>query len=192
MNDSPRSLVRYGIPGLLLVVGLIAGWIGHALVSPPGQTGTVATFGGWTVSCPPYGNPKVSCTMSMPIVEKQSGTAFASLIMGRAPDGLKLAVTLPLSVYLMPGMALGIGSDAPHPYHYDTCTLQGCVTAIAVDDKLLASLRAAKTAKVEFAIPNKDNKPVAVTFPIEGFDRADNAFEHDEALRHSWFRRLWS
>jgi invasion protein IalB len=192
MSDSNRRLVQFGIPALLFVFGAFAGWIGHALVAPPGQTGTVATFGGWTVSCPPFGNPKATCTMSMPIVDRQSGTTFASLIMGRAPEGLKLAVTLPLSVYLMPGMALGIGSDPPKPYHYDTCTLQGCVTAVTVDDKLLASLRSAKKATLEFAIPNKDNKPVGLTVSIDGFDKADDAFAHDEALRHSWFWRLWS
>jgi len=184
--------MQYGVPTLLLVLGLAAGWIGHALVDPPGRTATVSTYGAWTLSCPPYTNDKASCTMTMPITEKASGVTFASMIMGRAPDGLKLAVTLPLNVYIAPGMALGIGSDAIRPYRYDTCTLQGCVTAISLDDKMLASLRGAKTAKVEFAMPNKDNKPYSVTFSIDGFDNAEAAFERDESTRHSWFRRLWS
>lgn len=192
MNDSQKRLLQYGVPALLLVAGLIVGWVGHSLAFPPGRTATVASYGSWTLSCPPYKDPKATCTMSMPIAEKQSGVTFANLIMGRAPDGLKLAVTLPLSVYIAPGMAFSIGSDQPHGYRYDTCTLQGCVTAIALDPKMLDSLRGSKTARLEFAMPNKDNKPLAVTFSIDGFDQADDAFQHDEALRHSWFRRIWS
>lgn len=192
MNGQQNRLLRFGVPVLLLIVGVIAGWIGHNLAFPPGRTTTVANFGNWTVSCPSYADGKGSCTMSMPIAEKASGVTFASLIMGRAPDGLKLAVTLPLSVYIVPGMALTIGSEPIHAYHYDTCTLQGCITAISLNDKMLTSLRNAKTARLEFAMPNKDNKPYAVSFSIDGFQGADDAFERDESLRHSWFWRLWS
>ena len=185
--------MQYGVLSiLLLIVGVAAGWIAHGLYSPPGRTTTVARFGSWTLSCPPYADPKASCTMTLPIVEKASGVTFANLIMGRAPDGLKLAVTLPLSVYIAPGMALGIGSDAVHEYRYDTCTLQGCVTAIPLDEKMVNALRGAKTARLEFMMPNKDNKPYSVSFAIDGFQSADDAFERDEGLRRSWFRRLWS
>jgi len=193
MNDTPRRAVLIGVPILTLVVGLIVGWVIHSLESPPGRTATVAAYGGWTLSCPPYSQDKATCTLSLPIIDKQSGSTFASVIMGRGPDGTKkIAVTLPLSVELVPGLALSIGSDAMRSYHYDTCTLQGCVAAITLDDKMEASLRAAKDAKLEFAIPNKENKPYAVTFPISGFGDGDDAFQRDEGMRHSWWRRLWS
>jgi invasion protein IalB len=192
MNDTQRRAVLVGIPILLLIVGLVAGWIAHALVSPPGQAATVATYGGWTLSCPPYGRDKAECTLALPVLDKQSGGTAASLMMGRASDGLKLAVTVPLSVFLTPGVALALGSDPMRAYHYDTCTIQGCLVAIPVDDKLLASLRSAKQATLEFALPSKDNKPYAVTFPLDGFVDGDDAFLRDEAMRHSWWRRLWS
>ena len=177
---------------ILLIVGLIAGWITHALVSPPGRATTIATYGQWTLSCPPYKQDKIECTLGLPILDKPSGATAANLLMGRAPDGLKLAVTVPLSVFLQPGMALTIGSDPARPYRYDTCTIQGCVAAIPLDDKMIASLRSAKQAKLEFAIPSKDNKPYAVTFPLDGFVDADDAFLSDESMRRSWWRRLWS
>jgi invasion protein IalB len=192
MNDSQRRAVLIAGPVLILIVGLIAGWIAHGLVLTPGRAATIATYGKWTLSCPPYSQAKVECTLGMPVVDKQSGATAASLLMGHAPDGLKLAVTVPLSVLLTPGMALTVGSDAARPFHYDTCTIQGCLVAIPVDDKLIASLRAANQAKLEFAIPNKDNKVFAVTFPLDGFADGDDAFLRDEATRHSWWRRLWS
>lgn len=190
MNDTQRRAVLIGGP--ILIVGLLLGWIAHALMSPPGRTATIASYGGWTLSCPPYSQDKVECTLALPVVDKQSGATAANLMIGRAPDGLKLAVTVPLSVYLAPGMALTIGSEAVRPYRYDTCTIQGCLAAIPLDDKLLASLRVAKQAKLEFAVPNKDNKPFAVTFPLDGFVDGDNAFLKDESMRHSWWWRLWS
>ena len=192
MNDTQRRAVLFGVPIVILFVGLLAGWIGHALVSPPGRTATVATYGSWTLTCPPYSQSKVECTLALPIFDKQSGTTAASLTMGHAPDGLKLAVTVPLSVLLVPGMALTVGSEPMRAYHYDTCTIQGCFAAILVDDKLLASLRSAKQATLEFAVPNKDNRPYALTFPLDGFVDGDDAFQQDEAMRHSWWRRLWS
>ena len=191
MNDTQRRAVLISGP-VLILIGLIVGWIAHALVSPPGRTATIATYGGWTLSCPPYSQDKAECTLALPVTDKPSGATAASLLMGRAPDGLKLAVTVPLSVFLVPGMALTVGSDPVRPYHYDTCTIQGCLVAIPLDDKLLASLRSAKEAKLEFAVPNKDNKAYAVTFPLDGFVDGDNAFQKDEAMRHSWWRRLWS
>ena len=192
MNDTQRRAVLIGGPILVLVVGFLIGWIAHSLASPPGRTATVVPYGRWTLSCPPYGPDKLECTLAMPVVDKQSGATAASVIMGHAPDGLKIAVTVPLSVFLIPGMALSVGSDPMRTYHYDTCTLQGCLVAIPVDEKLLASLRSAKQATLEFAIPSKDNKPYAVTFPLDGFVDGDDAFRKDEAMRHSWWRRLWS
>ncbi len=67
----------------------------------------------------------------------------------------------------------------------------GCVSAIPVDDKLMASLAKAKKAQLVFAMPNS-KKPFAVTFPLAGFEEAHNAFLRDEAARHSWFWRLLS
>ena len=191
MNDTQRRTVLIGLP-IILIVGLLIGWIAHGMVSPPGRTATIATYGGWTLSCPPYSQDKAECTLALPVVDKQSGATAASLLMGHAPDGLKLAVTVPLQVILIPGMALSVGAEPPRPYHYDTCTVQGCIVAIPVDDKLLASLRSAKQATLEFAVPSKDNKPYAVTFPLDGFVDGDDAFLTDEAMRHSWWRRLWS
>ncbi len=192
MNDMQRPAVLIGVLVLCLLAGLTVGWIIHALVSPPGRTATIATYGKWTLSCPPYNQSKTGCTLALPIIDKGSGATAATLMMGHAPDGMKLAVTVPLSVFLVPGVGLSVGTDPMRPYHYDTCTLQGCVAAVPVDDKLLASLRSAKQAKLEFAMPSKDNKPYAVTFPLDGFVDGDDAFKKDEAMRHSWWRRLWS
>ena len=191
MNDSQRPSMLIGGP-IVLIVGLVVGWVAHALVSPPGRTATIATYGKWTLSCPPYSQDKAECILSLPAVEKQSGSTFGGMILGHAADGMKLVVSLPLGVYLMPGMAMTIGSEQPHAYRYSTCTIQGCVVEIPADDKLLASLRGASQAKLEFAMPNKDNKPYIIPFSIDGFADGDDAFNRDTAMRHSWWRRLWS
>jgi len=185
-----RSGALIGIALVTLLVGLVAGWVAHALLLPPGRSGTVTQYGSWTVACSAYSEPKGACTLSLPIVEKQSGTTFANLLVGRAPDGMKLAVTLPLNVYLMPGIALKVGDGPLHTYHYETCTMQGCIVAISLDDKLLQAMRSSKTAKIDFAMPTKDNKPIEISVALDGFDSADDAFNQDESARHNWWRRL--
>jgi invasion protein IalB len=192
MNDTQRRAVQFGVPVLLLIVGLMGGWIGHNLVAPPGQSTTTTNYGVWTSTCAPYSQAKGGCTLQLSIIDKASGVSVANLFVGRAPDGEKLAITLPLNVLIMPGMAMTVGSDPVRNFHYDTCLNQGCITAINLDAKLMASLSAAKQAKIDFAMPTKDRKPLSFTFSIAGFSDAHNAVERDEAMRHSWWRRLWS
>jgi invasion protein IalB len=195
MTETQRSAVLlYGLPALLLVVGLIVGWVGHGAAYPTGRTATAANYDDWTLTCPPYTDTKSYCTLAEPIIEPRSKMTVASLTLGRVDGALKMLVTFPLNlnILLEPGLGIVVGSDPMRAYHYDTCTPQGCVAIIPVDDKLLQSLRSSKMIQLVFAIPTKDRKPVSLKFSIASFDKADDAYESSESVRHSWFRRIWS
>jgi invasion protein IalB len=191
MNDSLQRALRFGVPVVLFLVGAVLGWVGHNVASPPGKQASVLVYGNWRVGCAPLSDAKGSCTLQLPVVDTQTGTAVANLILGQSPTGLKMEVTLPLDVLIIPGMGIVVGSDKIRAYHYVTCTLAGCIVAIPVDDKLLASLSNAQKAQLVFAIPN-NQKPVGVSFPLKGFGEAHDAFLANEAMRHSWLRRLFS
>jgi invasion protein IalB len=190
MNPSPRRALLIGLP-VALFLGAALGWIGHNIVSPPGKEPSVLLYGNWRLGCPALPDPKLSCTLQLPVVDSQSGTTIASLLMGHTPTGLKLEVTLPLSVLIVPGMGIVLDKDKLRGYRYETCTAVGCVAAIPVDDKFMASLQRAQKAQLLFAVPNS-KKPYGMTFSLTGFADARDAFLRDEALRHSWWRRLLS
>jgi invasion protein IalB len=191
MNDSTRRSLLIGLPALLFVVGAVLGWIGHTLMSPAGKVPTVSVYNNWRLGCPALSDGKGSCTMQLPVLDAQSGGSVANLLFGHSPGGLKMEVTLPLEVLIVPGMGLVLDSDKIRTYPYETCVATGCVSTIPVDDKLMASLEKATKAQLVFAIPNA-KKPYAVSFPLAGFKEAHDAFLRDDAARHSWWWRLFS
>jgi invasion protein IalB len=195
MTDTQRSAaIQYGIPSLLLVVGLIVGWVGHGAAFPPGRTATASSFGDWTLTCPPYKEDKSSCALSSPVVEPQSKMQIANLMLVRQDGAMKMLVTFPLNlnILLEPGLGLVVGSDPMRTYHYETCAPSGCAALIPVDDKLMQSLRGAKNAQLVFAIPTKDRKPINMSFPLGAFSTGADAFDDNEKMRHSWWRRIWA
>ena len=181
----------FGVPALFLLLGTALGWIGHNLIDPPGRVATVALYNNWRVGCPALSEQKGACTMQLPIVDAQSGTTVASLLVGHSPTGLKMVVTLPLEVLIVPGMGIVLGNDKLRGYRYETCTGAGCIASISLDDTVMASLEKAKKAQILFAMPNS-KKPIGLTFALDGFGEARRAFLENDALRHSWWRRLAS
>ncbi len=179
--------MRIVIPVVLLVVGLIAGWIGHGLVSAPPDVASINFYDDWQLECP-VPSAKGNCILAETVAP--NGQQVAHLALGQAKDGVEMVVTAPFDVLLPPGMGLVIGTDKVRVYPYQTCNSVGCIATIPVDDKLLGSLRAAKDAKLLIMAPN--NKPVAVPFSMNGFTRAHDALTNFEARRNSWWRRLWS
>jgi invasion protein IalB len=102
-----------------------------------------------------------------------------------------MALTVPLEVFLEPGVQLKIGDDQPRVYQYRTCTEVGCSTVIPVDDQMLASLAKAQVASVVVAAP-QDGKGVELALSMKGYAEAWRDFQNNEAKHKSWWRRLWS
>ncbi len=194
MNETQQRTMLFAIPAVLFLIGVVIGWAGHGLVSPPTRTTTIATFGGWTLTCPSYKEAKANCEMTTPVVDGPSKITVANIAVGKAADGMKVVINFPLQINLMlqSGLGLTIGSDAMRTYQYATCTVGGCMAIIPLDDKLHASMRSAKDAKLIFAVPTKDRKPVSMSFPLGAFAEADDAMTHEESIRQSWFWRIWS
>jgi invasion protein IalB len=194
MNETQQPAMLFGIAAVLFLLGLIIGWAGHGLASPTTRDATAASYGSWSLSCPSYKEAKSHCELSTPVVDGASKVTVANIAIGQAQDGMKLVVNFPLQINLMlaPGMGLVIGSDPMRTVQYATCTVNGCMAIVPFDDKLRQSMRSARDAKLIFAVPTKDRKPISITFPLGSFSEADDAMSGQENIRQSWFRRLWS
>jgi invasion protein IalB len=182
--------MRIVIPIASVVVGAVAGWFGHSLVAAPASVPSISMYQDWRLACPSPSDAKGSCAMVQDVVDERSRAEIAHLALGKTKTGLEMVITMPYDVLLAPGMGIAIGSDPVRVYPYQTCNSVGCIATLPVDDKMLASLRNAKQARVLFAMLN--NKPVGLPFSLNGFNEANDAFSNNEARRTSWWWRLWS
>ena len=98
---------------------------------------------------------------------------------------------MPLGVALEPGVGLAFGTDPMRTAKYRTCTEQGCIVDIVIDDKLQAALDAGKDGRLLIATVN-DTKPIAIPLSLKGYGAAKRAYNRAETKRASWFWRMWS
>ena len=191
VGDMPPALKRAGIMLVVLLVGGVGGWIGRGLLAGPADIPTMSVYQDWRLFCPTSKDATVSCEMSQDVVNQKTNARVARLLLVRDKDkSLVLAVTVPLQLLLEPGLGLKVGDDQVRVYQYKTCTEEGCVSIIPLNDQLVTALAKAKQASVAVAQPN--GQAVELPFSMKGYVEAYDAFLNNEAKRKSWWRRLWS
>jgi invasion protein IalB len=168
--------MRIVLPIVALIVGLLAGWFGHSMMTAkPEDVASIRMYGDWRLACPqPSAAKSGGCAMIEDVLDSQTRSEIAHLALGKNRAGnLEMIVTMPYDVLLEPGMGLSVGSDKIRVYPYQTCNGGGCMATIPVDDALANSLKNAKTARLLFAALN--NKPIGLSFSLNGFDQAYDA-----------------
>ena len=186
---------KLAIGGGALVVGLVAGWATHGVVGYNTATQSMTSYDSWRLACPAASQKDVSCEIVQDILDSQSQTEIARIAIGKPRNGKPtIDITMPLGVALEPGVGLRFGDDpkeALRTEKYRTCTQQGCIADIVIDDKLQASLNAGKDGQLLFASAT-DGKPIAIPVSLKGYATAKRAYENGEAKRNSWFWRMWT
>ena len=191
VSNLPPALKNAGRVLVVLVIGGVVGWIGRGLLAGPADIPTMSVYQDWRLFCPATKTKDVSCEMSQDVIDQKSGTRVARLILVREKNkNMVLAVTVPLQVLLEPGMGLKLGDDQVRVFQYKTCTEDGCVSIIPVNDQIEAGFAKAQQAAIAVAQP--DGKAVELPFSMKGYTEAYKAFLSNEAKRKSWWRRLWS
>jgi invasion protein IalB len=189
MTNLTQKLV---IGGVTLVLGLVVGWAVRGVAGYNTATQSMTSYDSWRVACPAASQKDVSCEMVQDILDSQSHSEVARIAIGRPPNGKPtIDVTMPLGVALEPGIGLVFGTDPMRTEKYRTCTQQGCIVDITIDDKMQASLNAGKDGRLLFA-GLSDSKPIAIPISLKGYAAAKHAYESGEAKRGSWFWRMWS
>ena len=191
VGNLPPALKSALVLLAVLVVGGIGGWIGRGALTGPADVASVSVYQDWRLFCPALKEKDGACELTEDVVDEKSQQRLAHLIIGRDKDkSLVLAVTVPLQVLLEPGLGLKVGDDQMRTFQYKTCTEQGCLSIIPVNDELEAGLAKAQQAGV--AVTTPDNKAVELPFSMKGYSDAYEAFLNNEAKRKSWWRRIWS
>jgi invasion protein IalB len=185
------QLTRGGIALGILVVGLVAGWIGGVSTAHDG-TAKIEVFKDWRLACPGDDDKKGSCALASDISDPSSGTHLAQITVGvqaEKPDTQMMVVTVPLTVLIQPGLGIQIGSDTK-TLAFATCVPSGCVATMALDDKTLDELRDAQT--MNLVVTAENGRSISLPVSIQGYKAATSTMNWSEARRHSWWRRLWS
>jgi invasion protein IalB len=182
------SPLRIVIPVVLLVVGLVAGWIGHAVLAPPPDGSMVTTYDDWRLGCPKLSDKKGSCALVQDVVDTKSEREIAHLAIANIKGERRLIITVPYDVLLPSGVGLVLGKDKPRVYPYRTCDDNGCIAETKFDDALSKAMQPQPEAKLLLA--QLDNKVAALPFSLKGFAKAEAAYKSDQAKRKSWLARV--
>lgn len=186
MNTMNQRLV---VGGVALLVGVLLGWVGHGLTGYSATTETVTASQDWRTACPPATVKDQGCEIVQDILDGKTHSEIARIVIARDNGKPVIGFTLPLGVALDPGMGLVFGTDPEKAIAYRTCTAQGCVAEIPLDDKIQASLDAGKDGKM--LASGLDNRRVAIPLSLKGFSDAQRVYRSNEAKRGSWFWRMW-
>jgi len=191
ISDLPPVATRIAAAFGVLVIGGLAGWIGRGVLAGPPDVPTMQVYQDWRLLCPTSKDKGVSCEMSQSVVNQQAHMQVARLVMLKEKDkNTVLAITVPLDVLLEPGMGLKLGNDQVRVFQYRTCTEEGCVAVIPVDDQIEGAFGKVQDAGI--AVAQLNGKAVELPFSMKGYVEARKAFLSNEAKRGSWWRRLWS
>jgi invasion protein IalB len=182
--------VRAGAALGILVVGVLAGWIGRGALAGPDDVATIKVYDSWRLACPAISAKQGSCALGQDIVNSQNGTSIAHLVLLKADGKLTLSITVPHNVLLDPGLGLQFGKERFDAFPYETCEARGCIVLMPADDKLIAKLSSNQDARLVLA--SIEGKAVALPISLKGFAAAWHAMDSSEAKRQSWWRRLWS
>lgn len=191
IRDLPPAVTRTALAVAVFLVGGIAGWIGHGKLAGPPDVPTMTVYQDWRLLCPASADKDNSCELSQDVISEKAHARVARLVILKDKDkSTILAVTVPLEVLLQPGIGLKFGSDQPRVYQYKTCTQEGCVAIIPVDEQFEQAL--AKTTDAGIVVAAQNGKAVELPFSMKGYAESRHAFLNFEAKRKSWWRRLWS
>lgn len=187
MTNLTQKLV---IGAIALVIGLVVGWAVRGVASYNTSTQAVTAYGSWRVACPAAKQANVNCELVQDILDSQSHEEIVRVAVGKLPDGKPaLDLVMPLGAALEPGVGLVLGTNPMITAKYRTCTQQGCIVDIPIDQKLQKQFDDGKDGKIVFAGAN-DNKPIAIPLSLTGYGDAERAYHRDEAKRASWFWRM--
>lgn len=151
--------------GLLALCALFLAPVAPARAADDGQT-----FGDWKVKCETIdaAGGKKQCFLFQE-VSLEAGKPMLNASVGYLGKDNKpmIILTVPLGVFIPPGVGIKIDDTEPVTFHMQICAPDGCQAAAVVDDALLDRLRKGTAAKVAFL--NAKRKEVVLSLSLKGF-----------------------
>ncbi len=144
-----------------------------AQVAEPQSTEEV--FSDWRVLCHPV-EKDVACQMMQSVAAEENGPPVFLLSVSDDEDtGQRYAViTVPVGVYLAPGIELHVDNRRPFKVLYEVCDQLGCHAGFRMKGDVLAAFR--KGLEVKARVWTARDKAVDFPVSLRGFTAAYNQF----------------
>jgi len=133
------------------------------------QAGEAAAAEG---DAPAAGETETICQITQILNEKGSNQPVMQVAVGYLPDTEHPvgAFTLPLGIWLPPGLQLQVDSGKTGRVPVDTCGQGGCRAGVELDAQFLASMKKGSALNVTFG--GAGRQPVTVPVSLKGFTAA--------------------
>lgn len=165
---------RGTLPAVLCTVALLLGWVGVAVCA---DSAAASASGSWQVTCPQTGG----CQMVQPVAPKpgEKPALLAMLSKDETSGAVIGVITVPLKVYLVPGIRITVDGKRPFKAAFELCDEAGCHAGFRAKGAVLDALSRGKKAEVT-VWTGKDR---AVLFPLalDGFTSAFRQVESGKA-----------
>lgn len=201
----PLALQRVIVTVLIVIGGLIVGWVGRGvLTGPPSDSTTAVVYQigaanqpgavtqSWQLICPSAKEAERYCEIDREVIDDKSGQRIGRLAI-MTEKGKKqpsLVLTVPLGVLLRPGLGFRLAGDAVKNLPFATCDAGGCSAVVPFDDKMKDSMLSAQDAAFVITTP-QDRNGVEVPFSLKRFAEVYKAYKTGEAKRANLWWRLW-
>ena len=129
-------------------------------------------FGDWRIRCNAATGAPSKCQMFQNVVVKDTGQPILQTVVGfmkdvAAPVGV---ITLPLGIYLPPGLTLQIDKGQSYELAFETCGQKGCRVRFSIDDTLLGTFKGGNVVEIVFY--NGARKAIRIPVSLKGFTAA--------------------
>lgn len=129
-------------------------------------------FGDWRIRCNSAIGAPSKCRMFQNAVVQETRQPILQAIVGYINDVPNPIgeITLPLGVYLLPGLTMQIDDGQIYKMAFEFCSPGGCRVRFSIDEKLLVSFKGGNKAKIAFF--NQARKRIRVPISLKGFTAA--------------------
>jgi invasion protein IalB len=125
----------------------------------------------WAVNCATV-QTELTCVASQSFFVKETGQRFMTVSVNppRGDKKTTLVLQLPLGIYLPAGVSMQFGKAAAKTIPIISCDQNGCTAEYTATDAEVKSMLSGENLLV--AVQARDQKPLSVNVPFDGFDTA--------------------
>lgn len=126
-------------------------------------------FGDWQLRCEILADESEQCALTQYVVaEDREGTWLRAYVFRPADgDATLLSVLVPLRIILTEGLGVRVDGGEPRNFEFVTCTPDGCLASVELDDSLRNTLSGGDEALFVFFFEN--DAGVGVPVSLRGF-----------------------
>ncbi|MDQ3565844.1 MAG: invasion associated locus B family protein [Pseudomonadota bacterium] len=125
------------------------------------------TFGDWVVECVAGNDGTQHCLLRQTLTDDQ-GRKIVEFIAAKSDGKPYLEVSAPLGLSIPYGITLRAPEKNEFKMQLLECAPTGCRAVVPIDDKVIATLKAARTMEVMFQ-DSKSGKVLTITGSLKGF-----------------------